>query len=193
MSPVLAQGALVPALLLSLLTGCRAPADEAAPASLIVAPVEYSTRGGDYGNERATFDRRTRSHPPAQLPLLVPGLDFSASDTLPFSVAVPEETAHVPARVVLTGTDSGGTEAGAFDAERIVVTYHPSVPSLIGEESATTEIYWRGALPDGAGRAPAHGLPAREPLAAARPGRPAPVATAPRRPADPPRTSRRRR
>ena len=110
-------------------------------------PVEYRMRSDDYGNERTSFGGRERSYPPSQLPLLVRGLDFSASDTLSFSVAVADETTHVSAQAVFTGTDSVETEAGAFDAERIAVTYDTPAPSLIGEESASTEVYWRGTGP----------------------------------------------
>jgi hypothetical protein len=62
-------------------------------------------------------------------------------------VAVAETSGYVPAQAVRTGTDTVETAAGSFDAERIVVTYDEPVPSLIGEESATTETYWRGTGP----------------------------------------------
>ena len=109
----------------------------------IDGPVEYRMRSDDYGNERTSFAARSQSYPPAQLPLVIRGLDFTSSDTLSFSVTVAADTAHVPARAVLAGVDSIETEAGPYEAERIVVTYDSRVPSLIGEESATTETYWR--------------------------------------------------
>jgi hypothetical protein len=110
-------------------------------------PVEYRMRSDDYGNERTSFEQKAQSYPPAQLPLLVRGLDFSASDTLSFSVVVADSSAHVPATAVREGTDSVETAAGTFEAERIAVTYDVPVPSLIGETSARTETYWRGTGP----------------------------------------------
>ena len=114
----------------------------------IDGPVEYRMRSDDYGNERTSFEARAQSYPPAQIPLLVRGLDFTSSDTLSFSVTVAADTAHVPARAVLAGVDSIDTEAGAYEAERIVVTYDTPVPSLIGEESAPKETYWRSTGPE---------------------------------------------
>lgn len=110
-------------------------------------PVEYRMRSDDYGNARTTFEGSGRSYPAAQLPLLVRGLDFSAADTLAFSVVVADSGATVPAQAVLRGVDMVETDAGTFDAERITVTYDEPVPSLIGEESARTETYWRSTDP----------------------------------------------
>jgi hypothetical protein len=110
-------------------------------------PVEYRMRSDDYGNERSSFDRRGQSYPPAQIPLLVRGLDFSATDTLSFAIAVADTAGYVPAQATLAGRDTVTTEAGPSEAERIVVTYDAPVPSLIGEESARTETYWRGTGP----------------------------------------------
>lgn len=111
-------------------------------------PIEVRKRSDDYGNRRAEFALKLKSYPPAQIPLLIRGLDFSATDTLSFSVAVADSGTHVPARAVLTGTDTVETEAGAFETERIAVTYESVVPSLIGEKSASTETYWRGTGPE---------------------------------------------
>jgi hypothetical protein len=111
-------------------------------------PIEYRMRSDDYGNERTSFAARPQSYPPAQIPLVIRGLDFASSDTLSFAVTVAEDTAHVPVRAVRAGGDSVQTEAGSYEAERIVVTYDRPVPSLIGEESATTETYWRSTRPE---------------------------------------------
>jgi len=111
-------------------------------------PVEYRMRSDDYGNERTSFEGRPQSYAPAQLPLLIRGLDFAASDTLSFAVTVAADTAHVPAQAVRAAVDSIETEAGSYEAERIVVTYDSPVASLIGEESATTETYWRSTGPE---------------------------------------------
>ncbi|HKL89510.1 MAG TPA: hypothetical protein VJ884_10945 [Salinibacter sp.] len=111
-------------------------------------PVEYRMRSDDYGNERTSFEGRPQSYAPAQLPLLIRGLDFAASDTLSFAVTVAADTAHVPAQAVRAAVDSVETEAGPYETERIVVTYDSPVPSLIGEESATTETYWRSTGPE---------------------------------------------
>lgn len=109
--------------------------------------IEYRMRSDDYGNERSSFEHSTQSYPSAQLPLLIRGLDFDGSDTRSFSVAVADNETHVPAQAVLQGTDSIETEAGSFEAERIVVTYDEPVPSPIGEESAQAETYWRSTGP----------------------------------------------
>ncbi|PSQ75055.1 MAG: hypothetical protein BRD36_00790 [Bacteroidetes bacterium QH_7_64_110] len=110
--------------------------------------IEVRKRSDDYGNRRASFSPQPNSYPPAQLPLLIRGLDFSETDTLSFSVAVADSGAHVPARAVLRGTETVKTEAGSYEAERIRVTYESAVPSLIGEESALTEAYWRDTGPE---------------------------------------------
>jgi hypothetical protein len=107
-------------------------------------PLEIRKRSDDYGNRRTSMPRRSRAFPPAQLPLLVRGLDFSTADTLSFSVVVSDSVDHVTARAVAQGRDSVETEAGTRAAERITVTYSAPVPSLIGEESAETETYWVG-------------------------------------------------
>jgi len=109
--------------------------------------IEYRMRSDDYGNERASFEHRPQSYPPAQLPLLIRGFDFSTSDTLSFSVAVADSSTHVPVTAVREGTETVETEAGSFETERIAVTYDAPVPSLIGEESARRETYWRGTGP----------------------------------------------
>lgn len=109
--------------------------------------IELRMRSDDYGNRRTSFDAHANSYPPAELPLLVRGLDFSETDTLAFSVVVGDDTKHVPAKATFVGTDSVQTEAGRKAAERIRVTYDEPVPSLIGEESDSTETYWRGTGP----------------------------------------------
>lgn len=111
-------------------------------------PIEVRKRSDDYGNRRAEFDSQPNSYPPAQIPLLVRGLDFSETDTVSFSVAVADSGAHVPARAALMGTDTVETEAGRVETERIAVSYDAAVPSMIGETSAATETYWRGTGPD---------------------------------------------
>ena len=105
-------------------------------------PIEVRMRSDDYGNGRATIDSKQQSYPPAQLPLLVRGLDGAAPDTTTFSVVVADSAAHVPARAVHAGRDSVTIPAGRFEADRITVTYDRPVPSPIGETSAGTETYW---------------------------------------------------
>jgi len=111
-------------------------------------PVEYRMRSDDYGNSRPSFEVQERAYPAAQLPLLVRGLDFSTADTLAFSVVVADSGATVSAQAVLRGVDTIETDAGTFDTERITVTYDEPVPSLIGEESANAETYWRRTGPE---------------------------------------------
>lgn len=110
--------------------------------------IEVRKRSDDYGNRRTSFASQPHSYPPAQLPLLVRGLDFSPADTVSFAVAVADSGVHVPARAVRTGRETIETEAGSFETERIKVAYEAPVPSLIGEESARTETYWRGTGPE---------------------------------------------
>ncbi|MFB6232610.1 MAG: hypothetical protein ABEL04_15795 [Salinibacter sp.] len=107
-------------------------------------PIEVRMRSDDYGNRRTSFAVKAHSYPPAQLPMLVRSLDFSETDTVSFNVAVAEEGKHVSARAVRGGVERVETEAGSYPAERVTVTYDTAVPSPIGEESAQTEIYWRG-------------------------------------------------
>jgi hypothetical protein len=109
-------------------------------------PVEVRMRSDDYGNRRASFSARSQSYPIAQVPLLVRGLDVAEADTVSFAVATPEE-GHVPATAVLMGQDSVDTPAGRYATERIRVRYEAPVPSMVGEESDSTETYWRGTGP----------------------------------------------
>jgi len=111
-------------------------------------PIEVRMRSDDYGNRRTELAVAERTYPPAQVPLLIRGLDFGASDTLSFSVAAADSGAHVPAQAALVGAETIETEADTVKTERIRVTYENSVPSLIGEESAQVETYWRGTGPD---------------------------------------------
>lgn len=108
--------------------------------------IEVRMRSDDYGNRRDSFDPRPHSYPPAQLPLLVRGLDFTGADTLSFSVAVPEGH-HVSAQAIHRDTAVVETEAGLHETERIELQYQTAVPSLIGEESTLTETYWRRTGP----------------------------------------------
>lgn len=111
-------------------------------------PIEVRMRSDDYGNRRDSFTPRPNSYPPAQIPLLIRSLDFRKADTLSFAVTVSDGTKHVPAQAVREGTETVETEAGSYEAERIAVTYEAAVPSLIGEESASAETYWRGTGPE---------------------------------------------
>jgi hypothetical protein len=106
--------------------------------------IEVRMRSDDYGNRRTSIAAESQSYPPAQIPLLVRGLDASAADTLSFSVVHADSSAHVPVRAVVAGPDSVSTPAGTYEARRVVVTYDRPVPSPIGEESARTETYWVG-------------------------------------------------
>ena len=111
------------------------------------SPVEVRMRSDDYGNRRSSFEGEPQSYPPAQIPLLVRGLDASAGDTLSFAVVQADSSTHVPAQVVFAGPDSVSTPAGTYEARRVVVTYNEPVPSPIGERSARTETYWVGTGP----------------------------------------------
>lgn len=110
--------------------------------------IEVRTRSDDYGNRRARFEAPPNAYPPAQIPLLVRGLDFGRADTLSFAVSVADAETHVPAQAVRQDTVTVDTEAGALEAERIAVAYEQPIPSPIGEESARAETYWRGTGPD---------------------------------------------
>ncbi len=103
--------------------------------------IEVRKRSDDYGNRRDSFAPQANSHPPAQIALLVRGLDFGTADTLAFKVSVADDTEHVPAQAVLEGVDTVQTDAGSYEAERIAVYYESTVPSLVGEESASAETY----------------------------------------------------
>lgn len=109
-------------------------------------PIEVRMRSDDYGNRRDAFPGRAQSYPVAQVPLLMRGLDLTQADTVSFAVATAEGQ-HVPATATLDGRDSVETPAGRFATERIRVRYDAPVPSMVGEESDSTETYWRGAGP----------------------------------------------
>jgi len=108
--------------------------------------IEVRMRSDDYGNRRSSFDWRPQAYPPAQIPLLIRGLDLDR-DTLSFSVALADSNSFVPAEAVVRGRDSVDTEAGRFAAERIEVRYQTPVPSPIAETTAQTETYWVGTGP----------------------------------------------
>jgi len=110
--------------------------------------IQVRKRSDDYGNRRDSFAPQANSYPPAQIPLLVRGLDFGTTDTLAFKVIVADSTEHVAARAVREGVDTVDTDAGSFETERITVRYESAVPSLVGEESAPAETYWRATEPD---------------------------------------------
>lgn len=110
--------------------------------------VEVRMRSDDYGNRRSDFAAQANSYPPAQIPLLVRGLDFSQADTLAFSVATTEGS-HVPATATLAGPDTVTVAADSITAQRIEVRYEAPVPSPIAETTDARETYWRGT---GAGR-----------------------------------------
>ncbi|MFP4228523.1 MAG: hypothetical protein ACLFTE_06825, partial [Salinivenus sp.] len=109
--------------------------------------VEVRMRSDDYGNRRDSFEGRAQSYPHAQRPLLIRGLDLEETDTQSFSVATAEGD-HVAATATYAGTDSVDAPAGRYEADRIRVTYEAPVPSMVGEESDTTETYWRGTGPE---------------------------------------------
>jgi len=109
-------------------------------------PIEVRMRSDDYGNRRTSFASRPQAYPPAQIPLLIRGLNLRA-DTLSFAVAVADSSSFVSAEAVVQGRDSVETEAGRFAAERIDVTYETPVPSPIAERTARTETYWVGTSP----------------------------------------------
>jgi len=109
-------------------------------------PVEVRMRSDDYGNRRDSFTYQA-GYAPAQIPLLVRGFDFGSRDTLSFTVAT-SEGEYIGATATRVGGDSVETGAGTYDTERVQVQYEHPVPSMIGEESDTTETYWRATGPE---------------------------------------------
>lgn len=109
--------------------------------------VRHLRRSDDYGNAEHAFDARSAAFTVAQLPLLVRALDFFEGPEHAFSIVLGDGT-HVPAQARLDGREPVAVDADTVDAERIVVTYGRPVPSLVGEESDTTEVYWRGTGPE---------------------------------------------
>lgn len=107
-------------------------------------PIEVRMRSDDYGNRRTSFERRAQSYPPAQIPLLVRGLNFTETDSLSFAVTVADSSTHVLAQALHQGRDSVETAGGTVEAEEITVRYPSPVPSPIGETSAREETYWVG-------------------------------------------------
>jgi len=107
-------------------------------------PVEVRMRSDDYGNARRSVNAEG-AYPPAQVPLLVRGLDVSQGAQSFAVVTVDGTTTRATARS--GGRDTVERPAGSFEAERIHIAYDAPVPSPIGEASDTTETYWR--LPDG--------------------------------------------
>jgi hypothetical protein len=108
------------------------------------APMEVRERSDDYGNARRQVD--AHGVPPAQIPLLVRALDLSDGPQT-FQVVHLDGTT-VSATAERAGLDTLETPAGARQTERIAVAYDAPVPSLIGEDSDTTETYWRGTGPE---------------------------------------------
>lgn len=105
--------------------------------------VDFLMRSDDYGNDAGSFGYDRGSYPPALVPLLVRGVDFSRDSSSTFSVLLLDgET--VAAQASLVGRDRITTPGGDRDAERIAVSYDRAVPSPIAEESDLQETYWRG-------------------------------------------------
>ena len=107
--------------------------------------VHFLKRSDDYGNDEGEYDYRTQAFPAAQLPLLVRGLAFSASQpTRSFSVIHPDGT-YTRAEAERLGTEQVQTPGGSVEAEKIAVRYDAPVPTpLAGGPSDTLETYWRG-------------------------------------------------
>lgn len=107
--------------------------------------VDALTRSDDYGNETRSFDAPDTVIPPAGIPLLVRSL--RGTETQSFGVVLPDGDV-VGATATLEGSETVSTTAGEVDAERIAVTYDAPVPSMVGEETGTSETYWRMASGD---------------------------------------------
>lgn len=105
--------------------------------------VAFLMRSDDYGNTADVFAYRPQAYPVHVLPLLVRGLDFSSASEHTFSV-VQSDGRYVPVRARFAGSDTVDVAGSPVPAERIVVTYEASVPSLVGEETDRSETYWRG-------------------------------------------------
>ena len=110
--------------------------------------VHYLERSDDYGNDEGAYDYRAQAYPAAQLPLLVRGIAFSASQpTRSFSVIHPNGT-YTSAEAERLGTEQVQTPGGPVEAEKIAVRYDAPVPTpLAGGPSDTLETYWRGTGP----------------------------------------------
>lgn len=104
--------------------------------------VEVLMRSDDYGNRHERFESRANAYPPALVPLLVRGLDFSEEEEHTFQIVLPEER-YVSAQARYAGTDTLDLPDGELPAERITVTYDEAVPSVIAEEADQEETYWR--------------------------------------------------
>jgi len=109
--------------------------------------VEMRMRSDDYGNERASFDVPPTAVPVALVPFLVRSLSFEDTQVHRFPLLHSDgSTTRVAAR--LDGTEKISTPAGTSEAERIRLTMDAPVPSMIAEETAGPELYWRGVGPD---------------------------------------------
>lgn len=109
--------------------------------------VDYLMRSDDYGNTNREFSYEANAYPPAALPLLVRGFDFSSTTAHSFRVIL-DDGSRVSAQAERVGTDSVMVDGASLPAEEIRVTYDRRVPSLIAEETDMAETYWRGTGPE---------------------------------------------
>lgn len=101
-------------------------------------------RSDDYGNASGEFSYQQNAYPPAEIPLVVRGLDFSDSSTQTFTV-IQGNGQYVDVEAEHVGTDSVQTQAGTREGEEIVLRYaEPISAPVAGQESETQETYWRG-------------------------------------------------
>ncbi len=110
----------------------------------------YTKRSDDYGHEDLELDPaadpRATALPVALIPFFVRGLDLESENEAAFYVVDPEQ-GLVSATARLDGEETMSTPGGDRVAERIQVTYAAPVASPVGEETGTTETFWRGTDP----------------------------------------------
>lgn len=108
--------------------------------------VGYEMRSDDYGNAERTLDvgdARADAVPSSLVPLLVRSLDLTERERAFHVVRADGDPVAATAR--LDGTETVSTPGGAIPTERVVVTYDAPVASPVGEETGTTETYWRAS------------------------------------------------
>ncbi|NNE69114.1 MAG: HXXEE domain-containing protein [Rhodothermales bacterium] len=104
--------------------------------------VDHLFRSDDYGNATDAWLLGPGVYPPAAIPVLIRGLDLS-DGPVTFRVLT-----HEGSTVRATASLEGSEVRGGLDAQRISLSYDGVVESLIGEDTAPRELWWRSTGPD---------------------------------------------
>lgn len=107
----------------------------------------FMMRSDDYGNTDGTFDYRTGSYSPAQLPVVMRALTFDDNGERAFHVML-DDGSFVEATATREGTETVTLEHLEAEGERIAVRFEAPVPGLVTAMDVAEVTYWRSTADD---------------------------------------------